>query len=120
MISRNPFREIDFPKSSQYSSDSKHIPLEFYETAIPRAMTIDMVLGYFSSNAIRTLCMGFAEFIYNGGKLRIVTNHELSEVDKENLLVNTDVRNPNSVINIFKDIDLLKDELGPYGQHFFD
>lgn len=114
------FKSIEFPKSSQYSSDSDHIPLEFYETAIPKATTIDMVLGYFSSNAIRTLCMGFAEFIYNGGSLRIVTNHELTAEDKENLLVDTDVQNEDSVINIFNNIELLRNELGPYGQHFFD
>ena len=120
MIEIERFRKIDFPQSSQYSSDSKHIPLEFYETAIPKAQTIDMVLGYFSSNAIRTLCMGFAEFIYNGGRIRIVTNHELAEFDKEHLLINTTVDDHDSVINIFKDIELLKNELGPYGQHFFD
>ena len=120
MISKELFTDITFPQSSQYSSDSKYIPLEFYETAIPKAITMDMVLGYFSSNAIRTLCLGFAEFIYNGGKLRIVTNHEMSEVDKDNLLVNTEIINKDSVINIFADIELLKHELGPYGQHFFD
>jgi superfamily II DNA or RNA helicase len=114
------FREINFPPSSQYSSDSNRIPVEFYETAIPRAEKIDMVLGYFSSNAIRTLCMGFAEFIYNGGRLRIVTNHELSESDKDNLVVNTQIENIDSVINIFSKLELLREELGPFGQHFFD
>lgn len=79
-----------------------------------------MVLGYFSSNAIRTLCMGFAEFIYNGGSIRIITNHELSESDKDNLLVNTHIENTDSVINIFSNLELLKEELGPFGQHFFD
>lgn len=120
MNNTEKFTQISFPLTSQYSSDSNHIPLEFYETAIPKAITMDMVLGYFSSNSIRTLCMGFAEFIYNGGILRIVTNHELSEVDKSNLLINTDIENQDTVLNIFSDIELLKDELGPYGQHFFD
>ncbi len=120
MNTTTKFREIDFPQSSQYSSDSNRIPLEFYETAIPKAQTMDMVLGYFSSNAIRTLCMGFAEFIYNGGSLRIVTNHELTEIDKENLLVNTNIDNHDSVINIFSSLELLRNELGPFGQHFFD
>ncbi|SDP45976.1 Superfamily II DNA or RNA helicase [Mucilaginibacter sp. OK268] len=120
MNNENKFRAIDFPQSSQYSSDSKRLPLEFYETAIPKAETMDMVLGYFSTNAIRTLCMGFAEFIYNGGVLRIVTNHELTEIDKENLLVDTLLQNQDTVINIFSDLDLLRRELGPFGQHFFD
>jgi superfamily II DNA or RNA helicase len=120
MNNNHKFRDIDFPQSSQYSSDSKRIPIEFYETAIPKAHRIDMVLGYFSSNAIKTLCIGFAEFIYNGGSIRIVTNHELAEIDKENLLVNTQVENIDAIINIFGDLELLRQELGPFGQHFFD
>lgn len=114
------FQNIKFPASGQYSSDGDHIPLEFYETAIPMAQSIDMVLGYFSTNAIRTLSMGFAEFIYNGGSMRIVTNHELTEEDKQNLLVDNLLENEDIVIDILGDIALLKEQLGPYGQHFFD
>jgi len=117
---KDSFRDIIFPKSSQYSSDSNHIPLEFYEGAIPRATNIEMVLGYFSSNAIRTLCMSFAEFIYKGGSMKLVTNHELTEEDKVNLLIDTSINNENHVIDIFKDIEVLREELGPFGQHFFD
>lgn len=114
------FKDINFPITSQYSSDSEHIPLEFYENAIPKAKTIDMVLGYFSTNAIKTLCLGFSEFIYLGGTLRIVTNHQLTEEDKHNLLSEPGLKNENQIIDIFQDLRLLKDELGPFGQHFFD
>jgi superfamily II DNA or RNA helicase len=114
------FKDIKFPITSQYSSDSEHIPLEFYEDAIPKAKTIDMVLGYFSSNAIKTLCLGFSEFIYLGGSLRIVTNHQLTEEDKINLLTDVEVKNENRIIDIFQDLKLLKEELGPFGEHFFD
>jgi superfamily II DNA or RNA helicase len=114
------FKDIKFPITSQYSSDSEHIPLEFYEDAIPKAKTMDMVLGYFSSNAIKTLCLGFSEFIYLGGSLRIVTNHQLTEEDKINLLTDVEVNNENRIIDIFQDLKLLKEELGPFGQHFFD
>ena len=114
------FRDINFPITSQYSSDSEHIPLEFYEDAIPKAKTMDMVLGYFSTNAIKTLCLGFSEFIYLGGSLRIVTNHQLTEEDKLNLLSEPGLKNENQVINIFQDLRWLKEELGPFGQHFFD
>ena len=116
----NNFKDIKFPITSQYSSDSEHIPLEFYEDAIPKAKTMDMVLGYFSSNAIKTLCLGFSEFIYLGGSLRIVTNHQLTEEDKNNLLTDVEVKNENRIIDIFQDLKLLKEELGPFGQHFFD
>jgi superfamily II DNA or RNA helicase len=114
------FKTINFPITSQYSSDSEHIPLEFFEDAIPKAKTMDMVLGYFSTNAIKTLCLGFSEFIYFGGTLRIVTNHQLTQEDKHNLLSEPELKNENQIIDIFKDLRLLKDELGPFGQHFFD
>jgi superfamily II DNA or RNA helicase len=114
------FKAIDFPKSMQYSSDSERIPLEFYEEAFPRSKKIDMLLGYFSSNALKTLCRGFAEFVYNGGHMRIVTNHELSYEDKENLLINTTLNDEDKLIDIFQDLEQLKEQLGPHGIHFFD
>jgi len=114
------FTSIDFPKSMQYSSDSDRIPIEFYESVFPLSVEIDMLLGYFSSNALKTLCRGFAEFIYNGGKLRIITNHELSVSDKENLLVNTKLDHEDIIIDIFSDIEKLRAQLGPHGVHFFD
>lgn len=114
------FKDIHFPPTSQYSSDSERIPLEFYEDAIPKAKTMDMVLGYFSTNAIKTLCLGFSEFIYLGGSLRIVTNHQLTQEDKHHLLSEPELKDDNKIIDIFQDLRLLKDELGPFGQHFFD
>lgn len=114
------FKTINFPITSQYSSDSEYIPLEFYENAIPKAKTIDMVLGYFSTNAIKTLCLGFSEFIYLGGTLRIVTNHQLTVEDKTNLISDTAIKNEDKVIDIFQNLGLLKEELGPFGQYFFD
>lgn len=119
-MERKKFKSIRFPATGQYSSDSNHIPLEFYDSAFPIAHTIDMVLGYFSSNAIKTLSMSFAEFIYYGGRLNIVTNHELSASDRDHLLINIGIDKEDQVIDIFKDIELLRKELGPYGQHFFD
>lgn len=116
----SPFEQILFPDTQAYSSDSEHIPLEFYEQALPKSQSVDMVLGYFSTNAIRTLCTSFAEFIFNGGKMRIVTNHILSKEDKENLIINTKLSSDDKIIDIFQDLEKLKDELGPHGVYFFD
>ena len=57
------FRDIHFPETFQYSSDSENIPLEFYESTFPIANEIDLLLGYFSSNAFKVLSESFAEFI---------------------------------------------------------
>lgn len=114
------FRAVNFPSTYKYSSDSEHIPLEFYEDVFPIAKKIDLLLGYFSSNAIKVLSQSFAEFIYNGGDMRIVTNHIFSLKDKENLLDHALINNENKVIDIFSDLALLEKELSDYGQHFFD
>ncbi|MDX8338776.1 DEAD/DEAH box helicase family protein [Draconibacterium sp. IB214405] len=78
--------DLNYPKTLEYSSDGKNLPIEFYLKTIPHCKQIDLKLGYFSSNAIRALSYGFAQFIFNGGTLRIITNHFLSKKDK-NLLV---------------------------------
>ncbi|MDG1955104.1 MAG: DEAD/DEAH box helicase family protein [Polaribacter sp.] len=119
-MKKNSFKNIQFPKTYKYSSDSDHIPLEFYEEAFPIAKSIDLLLGYFSSNAIKVLSKSFAEFIYYGGKMRLITNHFLSENDFENLLENIDVKNEDKIIDIFKDLGKLEKNLSQEGQHFFD
>ena len=115
------FKDIKFPSTYKYSSDSQHIPLEFYNETFPIARKIDLFLGYFSSNAIKVLSKSFAEFVVNGGEMRIITNHVYSLKDKENLIDNHNLlENEDKIINIFNDIEKLEFELSDYGQHFFD
>jgi superfamily II DNA or RNA helicase len=114
------FRDIHFPETFQYSSDSENIPLEFYESTFPIAKEIDLLLGYFSSNAFKVLSESFAEFIFNGGSMRIITNHIFSFKDKENLLVNNKLESEDEIIDIFGDIEKLAKELSEEGKHFFD
>lgn len=116
----NTFRNVTFPSTYKYSSDSEHIPLEFYNEIFPIAKKIDLFLGYFSSNAIKILSNSFAEFVVNGGEIRIITNHLYSLKDKENLIDKSPISDEDKVIDIFKDIEKLEFELRDYGQHFFD
>lgn len=114
------FRDIPFPKSYRYSSDSEHIPLEFYEEAFPIAKEIDLLLGYFSSNAIRVLSKSFAEFILNDGKMRIITNHVYSLKDYQELIEVSILKDEDKIIDIFSDLEYLADALSSHSQHFFD
>lgn len=114
------FKEINFPDDYCYKSDSDHPPIEFYEEAFPRAKKIDLLLGYFSSNAIRAISESFAEFIYYGGSIRIITNHVMSISDKENLIENSDLSDDDRLINIFSDLEKLQKNLSEHNQHFFD
>ncbi|TWO31496.1 DEAD/DEAH box helicase [Seonamhaeicola sediminis] len=119
-MSPSKFKEINFPPTYKYSSDSEHIPLEFYEEAFPIANRIDLLLGYFSSNAIKVLSRAFAEFIYNGGEMRLVTNHIFTFNDYENLINNTALNNEDKIIDIFSDISSIQENLSMEGEHFFD
>lgn len=65
-----------------YSTGLEHEPKEFFTEALIESKTFDLGLGYFSTSGIRCLAYGFALFIANGGKMRVVINHILSEQDK--------------------------------------
>lgn len=115
--------EIDFPRDLSYSSDGERIPLEFYLSCLKRSKSFDLRLGYFSSNAIRVLSHGFAQFIHNGGKFRIITNHYLSDNDLNVIrepISNNDINYNyfNSLVN--EDISGLQEVLSSGEQHFFD
>lgn len=116
--------KLEFPETLEYSSDGTHLPIEFFMLTVPLCKRIDLKLGYFSSNAIRTLAYGFAQFIYNGGYLRIITNHFLSYEDK--LLLATDDETSNIVGEdeiknlIEKDLEGLAEILKNGDQHFFN
>tara|TARA_R110002072_G_scaffold7503_2_gene40985 strand:- start:780112 stop:782313 length:2202 start_codon:yes stop_codon:yes gene_type:complete len=114
------FRDIKFPPTYKYSSDSKFIPLEFYEDTFPISQNIDLLLGYFSSNAIRVLSKSFAEFVFNGGTMRIITNHVYSLMDYENLILNPKLSDEDKLIDIFQDISEIEKNLSKHGLHFFD
>ena len=115
--------KIEYPKTLEYSSDGTHLPIEFFMLTVPLCKQIDLKLGYFSSNAIRTLAYGFAQFIYNGGHLRIITNHFLSYQDKM-LLSEAESQ---STVNeqeikhfIERDLEGLAEILKTGDQHFFN
>jgi len=114
------FKDLNFPPTYKYSSDSEHIPLEFYNNTFSIAKKIDLFLGYFSSNAIKVLSSSIAEFVINGGEMRIITNHVFSLKDKENLIDKSTISDEDKIIDIFQDLEKLEFELRDYGQHFFD
>lgn len=114
--------ELTYPKTLEYSSDSKFLPIEFYLTTIPHCKRIDLKLGYFSSNAIRALSYGFAQFIFNGGTLRIITNHFLSKEDKSILVEEPKeyYNNPEIEKYLNEDLKGLEEIIKNGDQHFFN
>ena len=115
--------EVNFPGDLSYASDGERKPLEFYLSCLNRSKRLDLRLGYFSSNAIRVLSTGFAKFIHKGGKVRIITNHYLSNKDKHLLKIKDskdgyDYTYINSLVN--DDVFELERVLSKGEKHFFN
>ena len=73
-------KDVKFKHS--YSSGYDE-PKEFFTEALIESSAFDLGLGFFSSSGIRSLAYGFALFIANGGKMRVIINHILSKEDKQ-------------------------------------
>lgn len=115
------YKKINFPETFEYSSDDNPIPLEFYLDVLPCSKEIFLKLGYFSSKAIQVLAYGFAQFIFNGGVIKIITNHFLYENDIELLGVENG-EFEKSLFNdaLSQDLKWLYESLHGANQHFVD
>lgn len=114
------FRDIEFPSHYEYSSDSEHIPFEFYTEVFPLARKVDLFLGYFNSYTFSILSESFAEFIYYGGSVRLITNHYFTKEDYHNLVEETKLEDLNIKERFYNNIQNLKKSLDSKGQQFFD
>ena len=108
--------DVQFKHS--YSSGSDE-PKEFFTEALIESSTFDLGLGFFSSSGIRSLAYGFALFIANGGKMRVVINHFLSKEDKEAIENGQKHLVDNYESRILSDIAKLTKTLSNEDEHFF-
>ena len=110
------FKDLVFPPSREYSSSSKYLPLHFFDSVFPISKTIDIWLGYFTTNSFRTLALPIAEFIHNGLKLRIVACHFINTDDYKLLFEDKN----ESLINVYDSVEKIRSSLKSEGQHFFN
>ena len=94
-------------------------PKEFFTEALIESKTFDLGLGFFSSSGIRSLSYGFALFIANGGKMRVIINHILSESDKAAIEAGQSKVIDNFEDNIIMDINRLSETLSKADEQFF-
>lgn len=73
--------DVTWPESFRYQTNTEWEPVGFFSEALCNATSFDLMLGFFSSSAINVLSYGFAAFIYNGGKMRMIINDILSSDD---------------------------------------
>jgi superfamily II DNA or RNA helicase len=94
-------------------------PVEFFYNALIESASFDLGLGFFSSSAIRTIAPGFAYFIANGGKMRVIINDILSDEDKQAIIDGYTI-DYNSLENKFlASFNYLKENLSEEGIHFY-
>lgn len=110
-------KDCDF--ALMYSTGYEHEPKEFFTEALIESKTFDLGLGFFSSSGIRCLAYGFALFIANGGRMRVVINHILSEQDKAAIEKGQSGFIDSFEDRILNDVDLLCKTLMHEDTHFF-
>ena len=69
-------KDVEFALT--YSTGLVPAPKEFFTESLIESKFFDLGLGFFSSSGIRCLAYGFALFIANGGRMRVVINNILS------------------------------------------
>jgi len=112
-------KDCEWSLDRDYKSGSENEPMQFYLDGLANSNEFSLLLGYFSSSAIHLLSLGFATFISNGGKMRMVINHLLSAKDKETIYK---VEDNQSEIKVFDltDSDSLENIFNKYDSHFFE
>ena len=107
-----------WPASRRFRSRSEWEPIGFFSEALCNSTKFDIKLGFFSSSAINVLSDGFATFLYNGGKMRMIINDVLSIDDHKAFMVGeSDVTIPYFDLKRLAEI---KNVLSIRDQHFFE
>jgi superfamily II DNA or RNA helicase len=112
-------KDVIWAENRNYRTGSQDEPVQFHLDALCNSKTFDLLLGYFSSSALNVLSLGFANFIYSGGKMRAVINNVLSEEDKKAIEKGQKNETLSTVYN-FNNVKELKASLDEYGKHFFE
>lgn len=110
--------DVDWAEDGTYRPGEKNSPEKFFNDGLRNSSEFDLQLGYFSSAAISVLAEGFATFIANGGRMRLVINQIVSEADKK--AINKGMNG--TFIDCFDltDFESLRKTFDEYQQQFFD
>lgn len=110
--------DITWSEDFRYRTNSEWEPAGFFSEALCNATNFDLMLGFFSSAAINVLSFGFASFIYNGGKMRMIINDILSSDDVNAIsLAQEPTELPYFNLNDLEELSLT---LTKRDKHFFD
>lgn len=110
--------EVDWADDGTYRPGEFNSPEKFFNDCLENSREFDLQLGYFSSATISVLADGFATFISNGGRMRLVINHIVSEEDKEAISKGV----YGGIIDCFDltNFETLRQTFDEYQQQFFE
>ena len=111
--------DIIWPQSRRYKTQTPWEPVGFFSECLCNASRFDLMLGFFSSSAISVLADGFAIFLHNGGRMRLIINDILTDADKEAIKKGNDDSLLEGVFDL-SDIGSLCDTLSERDCHFFE
>lgn len=110
--------DVIWPDGLRYKSHSEWEPIGFFSECLCNATSFDLMLGFFSSSAINVLSDGFAAFLYNGGRMRLVINDILSTEDQSCIALASE---PGALPFIdLTDLETLNYTLSKRDKHFFE
>ena len=110
--------DITWSDDFRYRTNTEWEPAGFFSEALCNSTSFDLMLGFFSSAAINVLSYGFASFIYNGGKMRMIINDILSSEDVAAIsLAHDSTELPYFNLN---NLEELSQTLNKRDKHFFD
>lgn len=111
MLNEVPFKIV-------YSTGENE-PIEFFFEALLESKYFDLGLGFFSSSAINVLHSGFAYFVLNEGRMRIIINDVLTAKDKK--AIELGLNKPDSYFEniIINNFEILSQTLSKQDEHFF-
>lgn len=112
-------KEAYFSNIRHYVSRTKWEPAGFFSEGLCNSTSFNLKLGFFSSSAINLLADGFAAFLYNGGRMRMIINDILSTDDEAAIKKGLSADNIIDVFDI-NDVEGMKEVLNERGRHFFD
>lgn len=111
-------KDVLWPISRRFKSGTEWEPVGFFSEALCNSIRFDLKLGFFSSSAINVLSDGFAAFLYNGGRMRMIINDILSEEDQNAIYAGeSDWDLPYFDLNRLNDISKI---LSRRDMHFFE
>ena len=110
--------DVNWAEDGTYRPGEYNSPERFFNDGLRNSKEFDLQLGYFSSAAISVLADGFATFIVNGGRMRLVINHIVSESDKNAICKGV----YGGLIDCFDltNFESLRHTLDEYQQQFFE